>query len=423
MSTKPLSTRNLEQAKSTVYDYIGSLARHALPEIALVEFYSLIHDRIAVGYQEVVASLDQIIQSDGFRQEDGLRFLNRSFYTICNPWHLNGEMMPCLEQLITHLDELPEPAAHSPLTRLLRRRLRDFNQGNYGDCLHRQMRLGEYAQASPTSRPYRGVLGDHLADYFYLYRSTTRTPDIEDLERSAYDDPLQSGLGYKQSQKLEEMYRAVSEYRRLREQGVTGLVNPTRLPVAEFEQGLDDYYYKRPSGFTPRAVALDGHIQSAARYGICRSVIQDYLMTAIEPLPQSSRDKLYRDFFRELRLTDDQAPMAVSTAITLFTRLLNTVLLPVSNASGVLRFQQYVDKLGPASITKVLLSLVLAQPMIRFDLERKLGYLYRFFEEKSLKSVAWVVNFFEHVNLALIMNAKRIGYFSLVTQLPNLDSV
>jgi hypothetical protein len=418
-----MSTRHLEQAKNTVYDYIWDLARNVPPGTALVEFYSLIHDRIAVGHQEVVASLDQVIQSDGFGQEDGLRFLNRSFYTICNPWHLNSEMMPYLEQLITQLDELPQPKAHSPLTRQLRRRLHDFNQGDYGDCLHRQMRLGEYGKTSPNGRPYRGVLGDHLADYFYLYRSTTRTPDIEELERATYDDPLKSGLGYKQSKKLEDMYRAVAEYRRLGMQGVTDLVNPTRLPLAEFEQGLIDYYPKRRNGFHTLALALEEHIQPTVRYVNCRSAVQDYLMASIDALPPNTKDKLHRDFFRTLRTIDDQASMALSTVINLFTRLLSAVFLPDFNTSNVLRFKQYIDDSGASSITKVLLSLVLAYPMIRFDLEKKLGYLYRFFEEKSLKSVAWVVNFLEHVNLALVMNARQIGYFSVVTQLANLDSM
>lgn len=418
-----MAPKAADQAKDVVYDYIWGLARNVSPEQALAAFYDLLYNRIAVGRQDVIASLDRVVGADDFKQEKGLQFLNRSFYTLCNPWHLNSEMMPYLNQLIDRLNHLPDSAAHDPYTRLLRRRLHDFNQGEYGDCLQRQMRLGAYGQNNLQKHPSQEVVGDYLTDYFYLYCSTTRTPDIEDLEQAVYDNPLQSGLGYKQSKKLEEMYRAVAQYRRARLRGEMELVNPTRLPTAEFEQGLVDYHPRRPQGFTLRALELDHKISPTTRYATCRPVIQDYLMGAIAVLPGQTRDKLYRELVRALGTIDEQASMAGSTVINLFTRLLNAIFLPEFNTSSILRFQQYVDRSGSTSITGVLLSLLLACPMIRFDLEKKLGYLYRYFEQASLKTEQWVVNFFEHVNLALVMNAKPIGYFSVVTQLPNLDSI
>jgi hypothetical protein len=146
-------------------------------------------------------------------------------------------------------------------------------------------------------------------------------------------------------------------------------------------------------------------------------------MASIAALPGQTRDKLYRELVRALGTIDEQASMAISTVINLFTRLLNAIFLPEFNTSSILRFQHYVNRSGSMSITGVLLSLLLACPMIRFVLEKKLGYLYRYFEQASLRTEQWVVNFFEHVNLALVMNAKPIGYFSVVTQLPNIDSI
>ncbi len=418
-----MSSKHLDQAKDTVYDYIGGLARHVPAQPALDAFYDLLYRRVAVGRPDVVASLDDVIRSEGFKQDEGLRFLNRSFYTICNPWHLDGEMTPYLERLVAQLNDLPDPAAQDPLTRLLRRRLQAFNQGDYGDCLHRQMRLGAYGQRRAKPRGDRGTLADYLADYFYLYCSTTRTPDIEALEQGVYDDPRQSGLGYKQVAKLEDMFRAVGEYRRLRLQGADNLVNPTRLPLAEFEQGLIEYHPRQRRGGAAPALALDDQIQPTVRYSHCRPLIQTFLRALIDPLPQQTRDKLHRDLFRAMGTIDEQAVMAVSTVINLFTRLLDAVFLPDFNTSNVLRFQQYIDKSGAMAITKVLLHLLLACPMVRFDLEKKLGYLYRHFETSRIQTVAWVVHFFDHVNLALVMNARRIGYFSVVAPPPHFDSL
>jgi hypothetical protein len=415
-----MSSKQVEQARNIVYDYIWRLARCERPETALNAFYDLLYRRIAVGEQEIVTNLDMVIEEAGFKQEKGLQFLNRAFYTLCNPWHLYFEMMPYLNQLIETLNHLPEPSAQDPLTRLLQRRLQDFNQSQYGDCLRRQMRLGIY---SPKGQDYQGLVGDHLADYFYLYCSTTRTPDIEELEQMVYDDPLQSGLGFKQSQKLEEMYRAIGQYYYLRRRGETNLVNPTRLSVPEFERGLLDYHCKRPDGYSQRAEVLETQIFPTRQYGSCRSIIQDYLMAAIEFLPQSIREKFRRDFFRALSTVEDEATMAVSTQINLFTRLLNAVFLPAFNISNICSFQRNVDRSDPMSIVRVLLSLLLPCRMIRFDLEKKLGFLYRHFENTSIQAVPWVMEFFEHINLALVMNAKKIGYFSVAALPPDMESI
>ena len=416
-----MSTKALEHAKEVVYDYIRELARNVPPDQALVAFYSLLCDRIVVGRQEVIPYLDSVIQADEFKQEQGLHFLNRSFYTICNPWHLDADMAPYLDHLVHRLNQLPDRSAQDPLTRLLRRRLHDFNQGHYGDCLRRQMCLGRANQRDRTQ--HRGVLGDYLADYFYLYCSTTRTPDIEELEQLVYDNPLQSGLGRKQSRKLEDTYQAINHYRRLRLQGATNLNNPTRLSVQEFERGLWEYYPKRQDGFYRRARTFENQTQHPSRYESYRPIIQEYLATSIEHLPSRNRDKLHRELFRALSTIEAQASMAVSTVINLFARLLNAVFLPEFNASSIVRLRRLLDTSGPASMTTVLLSLVLACPMIRFELEKKLGFLYRYFEGTSVKVVQWVVDFLEHINLALVMNAKQIGYFSWVSQLPTLDSI
>ncbi len=416
-----MSTKALEQSKEVVYDYIRDLARDVSPEDALAAFYDLLCDRIAVEKPEVISHLDLVIQSKGFKQDPGLHFLNRSFYTICNPWHLDADMIAYLDQLVSRLNQLPDRSAHDPLTRSLRRRLHDFNRGEYGDCLRRQMRLGIADRRDRAQR--QEVLGDYLVDYFYLYCATTRTPDIEELEQRVYDDPLQSGLGRKQSRKLEDIYRAINHYRRLRLQGATHLNNPTRLSIQAFERGLWEYSPKRQGGFYQRARAFKNQTQHPHRYENYRPVIQEYLVTSIEHLPSRNRDKLHRDLFRALSTIESQASMAIGTVINLFTRLLNAVFLPEFNTSNILRLRRLLDTSGPASMTAVLLSLVLACPMIRFELEKKLGFLYRSFEDSSIKAVQWVVNFLEHVNLALVMNAKQLGYFSWVAQLPMLDSM
>ena len=58
--------------------------------------------------------------------------------------------------------------------------------------------------------------------------------------------------------------------------------------------------------------------------------------------------------------------------------------------------------------------------MIRFELGKKLGTLYRYFENHRIEAADWVLDFFDHMNLALVMNATRGGYCSLNDPLPEV---
>lgn len=400
-----------EQAKEDVYGYIGWLIRCLPPEQALKAFYALMLDRVTPHNPEIRASLTAVIEDERFKQEDGLHFLNRVFYTICNPLNLDGELWPYLKQLVGWLNsEFLDPPPINPTTRSFRERLQEFSSGEYGNCLRRQMHLDGDSLFSEERRQSTGTLSDYLPDYFCMYRSVTRTPDIVKLEREMYNNPEESGVSAKQAHKLQQTYDAVYQYRALRLQGEQGLVNPTNLNVAAFEYGLRHYSPRRKGSFYAKAQELRGNRDPYMRYESYRPQIRDYLVEATSMLPISMKDELYEGFHRALSRTDDYLPMEDITYKRLFSHLLDAVFLPEYNSSNILRLEHYVNESKPSGFTGMLMSLVLACPMIRFNLEKKLGYLYQVFEEKSTQTVQWLLELFENVNLALVMNAKKIGY-------------
>jgi hypothetical protein len=405
-----------EQAKEHIYRYIQDLASNALPEQAVEDLYGLLWNRIAVNHNDVRQALTVVITADSFSQEEGLQFINRCFYSICNPWHLDTRKRAHLEQLVGRLSDLPEPEATNPVTAKLRDRIQTFNRGDYGDCLRRQMRLGGYAGYDPRHRQHLGLVGDILPDHFCLYRSATRTRDIEELESATCNHPWQSGIGAKQLVRLGQSHRQLKQYWVQRRRGAPDIHNPTRLPVAELDQCLTHYHPNRQDGLHLRAKHLWGQMQPSRRYGTVQPVVRDYLIRSIEPLPTGVRNKLTREFFDGLTTIEQQAAMVMGNVINLFSRLLDGIFLPTENTSSIIRLQRCLDRAGPMAMTSVLLSIVLACPMVRFSLERKLGYLYRSFEKDRLEDRPWVVTFFEHINLALVMNAEPLRYFPAVTR-------
>ncbi|MBE9110676.1 hypothetical protein IQ273_14740 [Nodosilinea sp. LEGE 07298] len=410
--------QKVEAAKAVVYIYINHLAYHISPETAVLYFYQLMWDRLTPECLPVRDALTVVIEDEQFKEEQGLQFINRSYYSICNPWHLDNKKRPYLKQIIDRLDREPETESINRTTQALREQWMNFSKGEYGDCLRRQMHLGGHEIFREEDREFRNVLADYLPDYFYLYRSVTRTPDIEQLEQE-HSHPEYSGTATKQINRLRESYDAVYEYRNLRQQGVTGIDHPSRLELAEFEKGLDFYYPGRNDSFKSKARTICHKKRRYEKYASYRPQVKEYLMESVELFPARTKSKLTESIDRALVRFDDRTSMDPITSKSLFLGLLDSVLLPVPNTSNILRLERCVGDVGPMNFTGMLLSLVLACPMIRFRLEKKLGYLYRKFEGKSLEGIQWVVDLFEHINLALVMNARKIGYFSLTEPLPD----
>lgn len=410
-----------ERAKEDVYDYVGRLVRCYPPNRAVEAFDALLMSCVTPLEPEVRAALLTVIEHDGFMQEAGLHFLNRLYYTICNPLHLDSETTPYLRRIVARLDNLPAQDPVGQATKKLRRRLKDFSASEYGECLRRQMRLDDPQPPTAVQRQGRLRVGDYLPDYFCLYQPVTRTPDIEVLEKSIpYQNPENSGVYAKQVVKLRQTYAAVYAYRAARLRGETNLVNPTRMADAVFERSLDDYYPHRPQSYDTRAQVLRRQRQPHQRYERYRPQVRDYVLAAVDDFPERTRNKLGAAMLTSLSQIDDQATLVDPTWIHLFTRLLNTVLLPHTNASEMLRLQRHIDTATPSGFTGLLLSFVLACPMIRFDLGKKLGDLYRYFEAYRTDAAQWVLDFLDHINLALVMNGRRIGYCSLNDPLPDV---
>lgn len=400
----------MDSAKQCVYAYIHRLAtdvseRGGDARQARRAFQTLLWDRVAVDRRDVIEALDTVIASNEFDSEKGLQFINRCYYTICNPWHYRSDRVADLEWVIGQLQQLPEPRGNNRLTVTLRRRLYAFKQSEYTIHLLRQLRLGGYEGYNDSRRQNRGVIGDVLPDYFYLYRSTTRTADIEELEQRDFNnDARRSGIGRKQLFKLKETYRSLDRYPETR-------FNPTALPDPEFQRVWQQYHPNRENGFTAKSHKFQNRIQAEIPLQASQPLIHEYLLQPIQDVQAlNTRKKLQHDIESIWDSFELDAPTMRSSVILAFERALNALFLPSLTKQSVQKFKALVHNIGFMQITNILLNLVLGCPMVRFSLEKKLGYLYSFFEDAAIATEAWLVRFFEYMNVALVMNAKQLIY-------------
>ena len=431
-----MCTEEFEQAKERVYGYIlKDIAHkhvHKIEELiekaseltetdflAAVDdafaitkdkFYGLLLSRDTKGRQDITIALDVVTTFPDFKGKQGLLFINRCFYSICNYLQTKAHypyIIDHLRLIIEHLLDLPERGALDRGTRVLQQRMHDFRESSFVICLQRRIQLYDKRKT--------GKVSDIFHECPYLWGPTTCTPDIKELEK----DLNRSGIGQKKYQKIHSDYLAINKYCIQHNQGISNLVIPVPWgsSPAEFVKEVIHFWPGKSGNYYTKARKFEQEFPVYQDFQSCRSIIRDYMRQACRNLQADVARRFQRAIDRVLARTGARSKPGTSIGesgkIKLFEEVLQEICLPELNETRVNEFQQCLKKTGYRAVTGVLLQLVLACPMARFKLEKILASLYEFLEEKSSKVVKWAMNFFQYMNLALTTNAEQLRYFEL----------
>ena len=431
-----MSNREVEKAKEEIYAYIHEIAQTHVetvvrlvdesPELTAIalrqaaknifdntkeQFYGLLLSRNARGRAGIITALDVVTESPEFKGEGGLQFINRCFYSICNYWHLNAQeryITEHLRLLIQHLLDLPPLEAKGRSTRILQQRMHAFRKHHYTTYLQRQMHLDGSHKT--------GQVSDVLSDFPYLWGVTTHVSDNKKFEKNL----RRTGVGKKQYERRLNDYKALVGYVRQCKEGAPNLAVP--LPwnssVHEFNQALI-YFKQGPSGiFYPSVQKLEQDLTIEKDHQTVCPILYDYIKQICQDLPANVAKRYYRGIDRSFNdavaKSTSGTGIGESGKINLFVRVLKVIFSPQSNGTGIKDFRQCLEIAGSRSMAGVLLGIVLGCPMARFKLEKMLGNLYECFETQCVRAAGWLVDFFQHINLALTVNARKLGYFELM---------
>lgn len=410
---------NMDELKELIYQYIQQLAVFVPPGQAIKYFYKMFIDRTPLDEKgvrtDIRDALEALLSIPEFNDEEELKFLNRCYYSICNLWHIDITKRSHLEKLVSRLDDLPRGRARNPHTDRLRKLLHRFSQSRYAVLLRRQMDLGGYEGYDPFCKRNTGTVRDILADNFCLYRTATLSEELQFLQEQTLQSWWDTGIGSRQWFRLQETQQEIAFYRQQRKQGIEDVPSPIRyISIEELDQCLTFYDPKRSDALYLRARNFRRRLKAASSTHISHQVVCDYLMTSIRPLPEAIYKKLKRELLNALSSFEQGTTFENISIINLFRGLLDAIFLPGRRESGISIFQRFIEYAGPRKFVGVLLSIVLPCPMVRFELEKKLGYLYNYYENRLLQEVPWLLRFFEHINLAMVMNAQPLRYFKVV---------
>jgi hypothetical protein len=399
---------NLEGDRETIYRFIRDQTYGAATHTASDVIYKLLVDQQAP--PRVRESLQRLVEHPSFSQKQGLLFINRCLYTAINPLHLDVARHGDIKTLVQRLSHAPD-SAQNPTTRRLRRTLKVYIQDDMYQCVRRQARLDR-----PVPSNQETVLGDLFPSYSFLYLPATLTPDIQHLNE---DEPaserqrrsLTSGIARRKENKIYQTRQQLGTYWGQRHRGEASQAsNPTRLSNQDLDLGIKLYHTRRPDSFRERAAQFSQRYRPEASVSECRSEVLGYMKQPLKLLPPEPRRTLEERFERSLITMGDGDGIMRSTVIQAFKKILDELMFAGYEPLQANRFlKRYVQQVSPPKFAAILLNLVLGCPMILYKLEERLTALYLHFETTAVSSLSWLVQFFEYMHLALVMNFRYLS--------------
>ena len=101
------------------------------------------------------------------------------------------------------------------------------------------------------------------------------------------------------------------------------------------------------------------------------------------------------------------------TTTNLCRRMLKHLVVEDIHQMSSAEFKGMICNVGYQAVTNVLLRVVMFWKRVRSCLEERFGILFHTHERDRQSELPWLVQAFEHMNLALVLNAKWLGYLAV----------
>lgn len=397
------ASRPTTRAEREVYGYIRGLARLEDSDQAIEGFYQLLFHGLVrhpeLDFNSVRQALFNILEL-----QEASKILpyiiNRCFYTMGNPWRLNSQRHYALRKLVTQAQELPK---RRPTDRRVRRLVDGMVAYVNNDALYvplqRQMRLlSDHTVEEKTS------LGNCFKDYFFIYESASVTRDIPLQDRKSIQKERQH-----QAQRLNRQLHDYWQAYKAGEQAV----NPTKLSNDDLAQAICTFHPEGTNAYRKQAQSFE---KGARSLRTSNEFIEPFYHYVMEPLVQVDERYSSKRFGKVVKdvlsksVGNINAPLTDISINHMCTRLLKLLVSNTLDCPETVYFEKLIKTVGARVVTAVLLKVILFRRTVRSWFEDRFGILFHLWENFELSQITWLVDAFEHMNVALALNAPWVNY-------------
>ncbi|HSM80696.1 MAG TPA: hypothetical protein VLS96_03365 [Nodosilinea sp.] len=419
MKTKATYNNRITTAdEQCLYSHLLACVATAPPDEMIDRFQSLFLDGFGYPDREVVASLDRLLGCHEI--DEYFRFiLNRCCHILINRWQTNTQLQPAIPSLIKLLESSPAERVPELSRSRSIRRLRQVTHGFLDTeqylALKRLARIIEARHsASPRNRPIEAVpLGSLINRYPYLYEHCLVTED-SDLQHQQHVRTMQFEAQRKFEVDLSHYVTYRMRQRRLYRQGqpdsaakLRVVQNPTLLSDQDLVSSLKQFARRRDHGQSYRDGAqrfLLTHNQGAS-FRQFKEDLFDYIITDVDAgYSQRQFKAMLQDHLLTTFADSDGKPVDDFLKVRTCSNLFNFLVVDPTAGRQHYVFLDLINNLGPLYTTGLLLRILLICQKVRPFLDRRFSILFNHYETTSSETVAWLVNMFENINIALSLN-------------------
>jgi hypothetical protein len=402
-----------------LYSHLLACVAVESPEAMIERFQALFIDGFGYSDREVVTALDSLLASQEI--DEYFRFvLNRCCHILINRWQTNAQLQPAIPVLVDLLETTPSARipelSRSRAVRRLRQVTHDFRDTEQYLALKRLARVVEARQvglARSRQSEAGAPLGSLINRYPYLYEHCLVTED-SDLQHQQYVRTMQVEAQHRFEVDLTHYVTYRVRQRRLHHQGQADAAeklrvvpNPTLLSDQELVSSLKHFARRRDQGQSYRDGArrfLLNHDHGAS-FKQFKQDLLDYIIADVDAgySQRQFRSMLQEHLFATFSDSDGK-PLDDFLKVRTCSNLFNFLVVDPSAGRQHYVFLDLINNLGPIHTTGLLLRILLICHKVRPFLERRFSILFNHYETTSSETVAWLVNLFENINIALSLN-------------------
>ena len=406
-------SRSISPQEQMLYGHLLAHAEFESPEYLIERFQALFIDGVGYADPRIVAALDQIISDRGI--DEYFHFiLNRCCHILVNRWQSNPQLQYAVPLLLDLFELTPNQTvsgySRSRQIRQLRQVVKKFTETEQYLTLKRLALLieGDSSSQDNDNRP----LGNLIQRYPYLYEYCLVSEDspeahhkhIRRMQAQAqqqFEVNLSHYVTYRVRQSRFKKTPTGAEARKR----LKPVQNPTLLSDRELIKSLNYFAGKTHQGRSYRDTA---HIflesNRAANFGNFKRELYDYLCTSVDPAYGKRKfNKLLAEQLENTLPGNEDQPSNDFLLIRTCNQLLSFLILESSSKPQHFVFIDLINNLGPVLTTSLLIKLILLCKKVKPYLEKRFSTLFSHYEMASQSSVRWLVQMFEHMNVAMSM--------------------
>lgn len=410
------NNRQISPEEQQIYSFFLWLVDAEQPDRAIERFRQLFFEG-GCSEPKVAQALSSILGSHTSDQEFNF-LLNRCCHILINRWQLNTRHNSAIPELIRQFGDLPSgygvAGQRSRSVQRLRSLIQGFTQSEQYITLSRLLQVMEHqtSESIELERP----LGSLIRRYPYLYEHC--------LLNDTSTDEQQSTIQRLQTQHQHRFELDLSQYvlyqvrcARAARQGPEQLTqfqkrmqafhNPTLMTNPELAYAVKHFTGKIESGQTYRDLAHGFHAHSnyGPNFGQFKRDLHQYLVPSIEP--GYGKRRFNQQLCNQLQGTFaelDNKPMSDFLMVRTCGSLLNFLVVESPHRVDHLTFIDLIGNMGATQTTGLLLKIVLLCSRVKPHLEKRLAILFNHYEGSTRRTVSWLVQVLENLNIAFSTN-------------------